>query len=153
MAALSLGVVMNGVTGRMGYRQHLVRSFLAIRDQGGVELRDGTRVQLEPVLVGRNEDKLREIAHRHGLDTWTTDLDAALTDQNNQIYFDAQLTSVREKSVVRAIDAGKHVYTENRSPRPSRALSTSPAELATPASRTASSTTSCSYPGWSSCGG
>ncbi|WP_298330661.1 Gfo/Idh/MocA family oxidoreductase [Haloactinopolyspora sp.] len=112
MAALSLGVVMNGVTGRMGYRQHLVRSFLAIRDQGGVELRDGTRVQLEPVLVGRNEDKLREIAHRHGLDTWTTDLDAALTDQNNQIYFDAQLTSVREKSVVRAIDAGKHVYTE-----------------------------------------
>jgi predicted dehydrogenase len=108
----TLGVVMNGVTGRMGYRQHLVRSVLAISEQGGVELADGTRVRLEPLLVGRNEAKLAEIAERHGLTRWTTDLDAALSDDQFPLYFDAQLTNVREKSIVRAIDAGRHVYTE-----------------------------------------
>ncbi|MFK0246365.1 Gfo/Idh/MocA family protein [Amycolatopsis azurea] len=112
MTTRKLGVVMNGVTGRMGYRQHLVRSVLAIREAGGVELSDGSRVQLEPVLVGRNADKLEEIATRHGLTRWTTDLDAALGDDDLPLYFDAQLTAVREKSIVRAIDAGKHIYTE-----------------------------------------
>ncbi|ATE55295.1 Gfo/Idh/MocA family protein [Actinosynnema pretiosum] len=112
MAARSLGVVMNGVTGRMGYRQHLLRSVLAIREQGGVPLSDGSRVQLEPVLVGRSGTRLAEIAGRHGLTRWTTDLDSALSDDGCPLYFDAQLTSVREKSVVRAIDAGRHVYTE-----------------------------------------
>ncbi|WP_410657130.1 Gfo/Idh/MocA family protein [Amycolatopsis sp. lyj-112] len=111
-AERTLGVVMNGVTGRMGYRQHLVRSVLAIREQGGVELADGSRIQLEPVLVGRNADKLREIARRHGLERWTTDLDAALSDDGYPLYFDAQLTQAREKSLVTAMDAGKHVYTE-----------------------------------------
>ncbi|MGN6198097.1 MAG: Gfo/Idh/MocA family protein, partial [Humibacter sp.] len=67
---------MNGVSGRMGYRQHLVRSILAIREQGGVELSDGRRVQVEPLLVGRNEAKLAELAQRHGLEHYTTDLDA-----------------------------------------------------------------------------
>jgi predicted dehydrogenase len=112
MAGQTLGVIMNGVTGRMGYRQHLVRSVLAIRDQGGVQLSDGTRVQLEPLLVGRNEGKLQEIADRHGLTRWTTDLEAALSDSSFPLYFDAQLTSVRERSIVGAIDAGKHIYTE-----------------------------------------
>lgn len=112
MTTRTLGVVMNGVTGRMGYRQHLVRSVLAIREAGGVELSDGSRVQLEPVLVGRNGDKLAEIAARHGLTRWTTDLDAALGDDDFPLYFDAQLTAVREKSIVQAIDAGKHIYTE-----------------------------------------
>jgi predicted dehydrogenase len=107
-----LGVVLNGVTGRMGYRQHLVRSVLAIREQGGVLLADGSRVQLEPLLVGRNEDKLTEIANRHGLTRWTTDLDTALADGEFPVYFDAQLTAVREKAITRAIDAGKHIYTE-----------------------------------------
>jgi predicted dehydrogenase len=107
-----IGVVMNGVTGRMGYRQHLVRSILAIRERGGVELADGSRVQVEPLLVGRNETKLREIAERHGLTRWTTDLDAALSDDAYQIYFDAQLTQLREKALIRAMDAGRHVYTE-----------------------------------------
>ncbi|GGU43425.1 Gfo/Idh/MocA family protein [Lentzea flava] len=108
----TLGVVMNGVTGRMGYRQHLVRSVLAIGAQGGVELSDGTRVQLEPLLVGRSEAKLAELARRHGLTRWTTDLDAALSDDAFLLYFDAQLTAVREKSIVQAIDAGRHIYTE-----------------------------------------
>ncbi len=112
MTKHSLGVVLNGVTGRMGYRQHLVRSVLAIREQGGVLLADGSRVQLEPLLVGRSDDKLAEIASRHGLTRWTTDLDTALADKDFPLYFDAQLTSVREKSISRAIDAGKHIYTE-----------------------------------------
>jgi predicted dehydrogenase len=107
-----LGVIMNGVTGRMGYRQHLLRSVLAIREQGGVALSDGRRVELEPVLVGRNAAKLRDIAERHAIERWTTDLDAALAEEANTVYFDAQLTSVREQAVLAAIRAGKHIYTE-----------------------------------------
>ncbi|MER7889890.1 Gfo/Idh/MocA family oxidoreductase [Micromonospora sp. NPDC094482] len=112
MAGRKLGVVMNGVTGRMGYRQHLLRSVLAIREQGGVLLSDGTRVQLEPLLVGRNETKLREIAERHALPRWTTDLDSALADADYPVYFDSQLTQLREKSLIKAMDAGRHIYTE-----------------------------------------
>jgi predicted dehydrogenase len=107
-----IGIIMNGVTGRMGYRQHLVRSILAIRDQGGVELSDGRRMQVDPILVGRNAGKLQEIAERHAVERWTTDLDSALANQDDSIYFDAQLTTVREDSILRAIAAGKHIYTE-----------------------------------------
>lgn len=110
--AQTIGIIMNGVTGRMGYRQHLVRSILAIREQGGVELRDGSRLQVDPVLVGRNPDKIKEIAERHGVDRWTTDLSAALANPDDTIYFDAQLTTVREESILAAIAAGKHIYTE-----------------------------------------
>jgi predicted dehydrogenase len=110
MNQTAIGVLLNGVTGRMGYRQHLLRSVLAIREQGGVELPDGSRVQLEPILAGRNAAKLKEIADRHGLTAWTTDVDSALDDV--RIYFDAQLTSAREPSVRAAIAAGKHVYAE-----------------------------------------
>src|SRR4051794_34771794 len=107
-----IGIVVNGVTGRMGYRQHLVRSLLAIREQGGLPLRDGSRLWPELVLVGRSEAKLAEIATRHGLTDWTTDLSAALARPDMEIYFDAQVTSQREKSIRAAIEAGKHVYTE-----------------------------------------
>jgi len=110
MNQTAIGVLLNGVTGRMGYRQHLLRSVLAIREQGGVELPDGTRVQLEPILAGRNAAKLKELADRHGLTAWTTDVGSALDDVG--IYFDAQLTSAREPSVRAAIAAGKHVYAE-----------------------------------------
>jgi len=105
-------VAMNGVTGRMGYRQHLVRSLLAIRDQGGVRTADGTTLVPEPVLVGRNEERLRAIAARHGLDRWTTSLDEVLGDPDVDVYFDTQVTSARVASLMRAIEAGKHVYTE-----------------------------------------
>jgi len=105
-------VAVNGVTGRMGYRQHLVRSLLSIREQGGVQLSDGTAVYPEPVLVGRNEERLRGIAERHGLDRWTTSLDEVLADPAVEVYFDTQVTSVREASLMKAIEAGKHVYTE-----------------------------------------
>ena len=79
MAERTIKVIMNGVTGRMGYRQHLVRSILAIRDAGGVSRRRD-RVQVEPVLVGRSADKLSELAKKHGVADWTTDLDEALAD-------------------------------------------------------------------------
>jgi predicted dehydrogenase len=112
MATSALGVALNGVTGRMGYRQHLLRSVLAIREQGGVELPGGHRVQLEPLLVGRNPDKLSALAERHSIDRWTTDLDSALSDEAVDIYFDAQVTSAREAAVRAAIAAGKHIYAE-----------------------------------------
>src|SRR3954464_15377544 len=112
MAGQTLGVIMNGITGRMGYRQHLVRSVLAIREQGGVTISDGSRVQVEPILVGRRDAAVREIAERHGIERWTTDLDKALADPSSQVYFDAQLTSARAAAAAAAIRAGKHVYTE-----------------------------------------
>jgi predicted dehydrogenase len=105
-------VALNGVTGRMGYRQHLVRSLLSIREQGGVPLDDGTVIYPEPVLVGRNEQRLRAIAERHGLERWTTSLDEVLSDPAVEVYFDTQVTSAREPSLAKAIAAGKHVYTE-----------------------------------------
>jgi predicted dehydrogenase len=105
-------VAVNGVTGRMGYRQHLVRSLLSIREQGGVVLDDGTAVYPEPILVGRSEERLRGIAERHGLQRWSTSVDEVLADPAVDVYFDAQLTAAREASLTRAIAAGKHVYTE-----------------------------------------
>ncbi|MFB6891332.1 Gfo/Idh/MocA family protein [Kitasatospora sp. NPDC056327] len=107
-----IGIVMNGVTGRMGYRQHLVRSILAIREQGGLPLGDGDTLWPEPILVGRSADKLKELADRHGLTHWTTSLDEALAHPLAEIYFDAQVTPAREAALRTAIAAGKHVYTE-----------------------------------------
>jgi len=112
MARKVMHVAMNGVTGRMGYRQHLERSVLAIRAQGGLELGDGTTIYPEPILVGRREDRLRQIAELHGLDRWSVNLDEVLSDPQVDVYFDAQVTSAREVSLASAISAGKHVYTE-----------------------------------------
>ncbi|MEH0934782.1 Gfo/Idh/MocA family protein [Micromonospora psammae] len=112
MSRRSIGIIVNGVTGRMGYRQHLVRSLLAVREQGGLALPDGTRIWPEPILVGRDEGRLRAVAERHGLTDWTTDLAAALARDDAEIYFDAQVTQQREKAIRQAIDAGKHIYTE-----------------------------------------
>jgi predicted dehydrogenase len=112
MTVTTLGVAMNGVTGRMGYRQHLLRSVLALNTQGGVRLSDGSRVQIDPLLVGRDEGKLREIADRHGLTRWTTDLDGALADDDYALFFDAAVTEAREQNLMKAIAAGRHVYTE-----------------------------------------
>jgi predicted dehydrogenase len=112
MAQRTVRVVMNGVTGRMGYRQHLVRSLLAIRDEGGLALPDGDRLMVEPVLVGRDADRLAGLAALHGVADFTTDLDEALADDSASIYFDAQVTSGRKAAILRAISARKHVYTE-----------------------------------------
>ena len=107
-----IGIIMNGVTGRMGTNQHLVRSILAIREQGGVELGDGTRLVPDPVLTGRNEGKLRELAVRHGVEKFSTDLDGVLSDGGCEIFFDASGTPYRVPFLERAIAAGKHVYCE-----------------------------------------
>jgi len=107
-----IGIVMNGVTGRMGHRQHLERSILAIRAEGGLRLDDGTVLRPEPVLVGRSEAKLAALAKEYGLDRWTTDLGEALAAPDTEIYFDAQVTSAREAAIRQAIAAGLHVYTE-----------------------------------------
>ena len=112
MTTRTLRIGMNGITGRMGYRQHLVRSILSIRDQGGVTLEDGSRVQVEPILVGRNADKVRELAELHGVEHWTTDADAVIGDPTVDIYFDAQVTSRRYSALTAAMKAGKHIYTE-----------------------------------------
>ena len=112
METVRLGVIMNGVTGRMGTNQHLVRSICAIRAQGGVPLPDGRAVVPDPVLVGRNADKLAALARAHGELRWTTDLDAALGDARNHVYFDSASTGLRAALVRKAIAAGKHVYVE-----------------------------------------
>jgi len=112
MPQKSIGVIMNGVSGRMGYRQHLVRSILAIREQGGVELASGERVQVEPLLVGRSEAKLAELARRHDIAEYTTDLDAALADPRWEIYADFLVTKARAAAIRKAIAAGKAIYTE-----------------------------------------
>jgi predicted dehydrogenase len=108
----SIGIIMNGVSGRMGYRQHLLRSILAIREQGGVTLSDGTKVQVEPMLVGRSTEKLRELAEKHGLTHYTNNLDEALANPDFPIYFDALVTQARVPAIKKAIAAGKHIYTE-----------------------------------------
>ena len=108
-----IGIIMNGVSGRMGYRQHLVRSILAIREQGGVLLADGeTRVQVEPILVGRSEKKLADLAAKHGIEHYTTNLDEALADPRWQIYADFLVTKARAVAIKKAIAAGKAIYTE-----------------------------------------
>ena len=112
MTTRTLRIAMNGITGRMGYRQHLLRSILPIREAGGVELEDGTRVQVEPILVGRREAALREIAERHDVEHWTTDADAVIADPDIDIYFDAQVTSRRHAALTAAMRAGKHIFTE-----------------------------------------
>ncbi|MEV5613836.1 Gfo/Idh/MocA family oxidoreductase [Streptomyces sp. NPDC052225] len=114
MTRKTVRIAMNGVTGRMGYRQHLVRSILALREQGGLDLGDGTVLWPEPVLVGRREHALKALAEKHGLDeaNISTDVDAVLADDSVDIFFDAAMTSGREEVLKKAIAAGKHVYTE-----------------------------------------
>ncbi|MDJ0358047.1 Gfo/Idh/MocA family oxidoreductase [Paenarthrobacter sp. PH39-S1] len=106
-----LRIAMNGITGRMGYRQHLLRSILPLRDSGLV-LADGTTITIEPILVGRNEELVRELAKRHGVDEWSTDLDAVINDPSVDVVFDASMTSLRAATLKKAMAAGKHIFTE-----------------------------------------
>ncbi|ANY78725.1 oxidoreductase [Microvirga ossetica] len=112
MAQRRLGIVMHGITGRMGMNQHLIRSVAAIRAEGGVTLSDGSKVQLDPILVGRNADKIQELAKTYGIERWTTDLDAAIADPKDEIFFDAATTQMRPTLLDQAINAGKHIYCE-----------------------------------------
>ncbi len=112
MTEQRLGIIMHGVTGRMGMNQHLARSVCAIRDQGGVVLDDGRRVVPDPILVGRNLEKVAALARRFGIERYTDDLDAALADRDDAIFFDAASTQHRAGLIMKAVDAGKHVYCE-----------------------------------------
>lgn len=112
MATLRIGIIMHGVTGRMGKNQHLIRSIVAIRDQGGVTLTNGDRVIPDPILVGRNEEKIAALAQQYQIERWTTDLDGALSNPDDIIFFDAATTQARPGLLKKAIAAGKHVYSE-----------------------------------------
>src|ERR1700690_3675626 len=112
MTTQRLGVIMNGVTGRMGLNQHLIRSIIAIRNQGGVLLGNGDRIMPDPILVGRDAGKVEGLAKRFSIARWTTDLDKALADRNDSVFFDAATTQARPSLLSKAINAGKHVYCE-----------------------------------------
>ena len=107
-----VGIIMNGVTGRMGTNQHLIRSICAIRKQGGIKLSDGEYIMPDPILVGRNLAKLQALAKAQGIERVTTNLEGALANAEDTVYFDAQTTGRRADAVKKAIAAGKHVYCE-----------------------------------------
>ena len=108
----TIGIIMNGVTGRMGTNQHLLRSIATIIKQGGVRINPEETIVPDPILVGRNKAKLEKLCEISGLKRMTTDLDEALADENNIIYFDAQVTGRRGDAVKQAVKAGKHIYCE-----------------------------------------
>jgi predicted dehydrogenase len=112
MAARRLGIIMHGVTGRMGMNQHLIRSILAIRQQGGVVLSDGTRVMPDPILVGRNAEKVSALAQQYGVTRWATDVDKALLNPEDEIFFDSGTTQMRPELLEKAIAHVKHIYCE-----------------------------------------
>jgi predicted dehydrogenase len=108
----TVGIIMNGVTGRMGTNQHLMRSIAAIIKQGGVQVGPNEIIMPDPILVGRNENKLKKLCAQSGVEKWTTDLDSVLKDPSYTIYFDSQTTGRRADAVKKAAEAGKHVYCE-----------------------------------------
>ena len=112
MKTHKIGIIMNGVTGRMGTNQHLIRSLAAIIAEGGLKATENDIILPDLVLVGRNKNKLKKLAERVQMENWTTNLDEVLADKNYQIYFDAQTTGRRADAIKKAVAAGKHVYCE-----------------------------------------
>jgi predicted dehydrogenase len=112
MATRNIGIIMHGVTGRMGMNQHLIRSICAIRAEGGVLLSNGERVMPDPILIGRNAEKIEALAREHGIARWGTNLDAALASKSDTVFFDAGTTQMRPRLLAQALRAGKHVYCE-----------------------------------------
>lgn len=107
-----IGIIMNGVTGRMGTNQHLLRSIAAIIKQGGIKVSPGEIIMPDPILVGRDINKLEKLGQLSGITKMTTNVDEALADPHNIIYFDSQTTGRRAEGVRKAVKAGKHVYCE-----------------------------------------
>jgi predicted dehydrogenase len=111
MAMRTIGIVVEGATGRLGTTQHL-RALTAIRNEGGLALANGDRLVPEPLLLGRDPVRLAALAAREGGLKWSTDRDACLADPAIAIYFDAAATGGRAGRVGAALAAGKHVYVE-----------------------------------------
>ena len=110
MTTQRLGLIMNGVTGRMGLNQHLIRSIVAIRDSGGVRLANGDRVMPDPILVGRDPAKVEALAKRFGVERWTTDLDGALSDKKDAVFFDAATTAQRAGLITQRRESRQLIY-------------------------------------------
>lgn len=112
MKTHQVGIIMNGVTGRMGKNQHLLRSIVEIIRQGGVKISEKETILPDPVLVGRNEAKLKALSELSGVKKYTTDLAKVMDDPAYTVYFDAQTTGRRAEAVKLAASKGKHVYCE-----------------------------------------
>ncbi len=112
MAQIPVGIIMHGVTGRMGKNQHLIRSIVQIRQQGGVALANGDRLMPDPILIGRNAEKMAALAREFGIERWGTNIDEALNNPHDIIFFDAATTQARPALLKKAISKGKHVYSE-----------------------------------------
>jgi len=112
MSTQRIGIILNGVTGRMGTNQHLIRSILGIIKQGGVKVSDDLTLMPDPILTGRNEEKLRALAARTGVEKYSTDIDAVLADPAYEIFFDASGTLQRAGFVEKAVKARKAIYCE-----------------------------------------
>lgn len=112
MTSQKIGLIMHGVTGRMGMNQHLIRSIVALRKEGGVKLSNGTRVMPDPILIGRDGARIEALARAHGIERFGTNLDAALANKDDTVFFDAGTTQMRPTLLAQAIRAGKHVYCE-----------------------------------------
>jgi predicted dehydrogenase len=107
-----IGIIMNGVTGRMGMNQHLMRSIVEIINQGGIPVSNDESIMPVPVLVGRDPEKLAKLSELSGVGKWSTNLEQEMNDPFNTVYFDAQITGQRSEAVKKAVKAGKHIYCE-----------------------------------------
>jgi predicted dehydrogenase len=110
MATHTIGIIVNGATGRIGGTQHLANALAPIRDEGGLAA-GGERILPRLMLVGRDAARVEAAATKHNAE-WTADLDRALADPDYTVFFDASATHQREAMLERAIAAGKHIYSE-----------------------------------------
>ena len=115
MATQRIGIIMHGVTGRMGYNQHLVRSVKAIMEDGGILLSNGDRLLPDPILVGRNAKKVEALALEQGIARWSDNIAECLANKDDTVFFDAGTTQMRAELLSQAIQAGKHIYCEKPS--------------------------------------
>jgi predicted dehydrogenase len=111
LAVKDIGIIVNGATGRIASTQHLTNALVPIRAEGGLAV-GGDRLMPRLLLCGRDEKRLAALARENGIDRWTTDLDAALSDPAYSIFFDAAATVQRMPTLTKAVAAGKHIYSE-----------------------------------------
>jgi predicted dehydrogenase len=111
MAERRLGIIVSGGTGRMG-RGHHLPALTAIRAEGGLPLAGGDRLVPELFLVGRDNERLGELGRTFGIERYTTDLDQALSEPAYDVFFDSSVSRVRPALLLKAIRAGKHIYSE-----------------------------------------